>query len=73
MRGASPLHTDLIWFPLGIDLILGGNISRSPNIKMDYFRRIPLFQALTELEIYREVPAEVDAAARDQAGELLAL
>jgi hypothetical protein len=29
--------------------MLGGNISRAPAFKMDYFARIPYFQALTEI------------------------
>ena len=53
--------------------MLGGNISRAPAYKMDYFARIPLFQALTDLELYREVSPETDAAARRQAGDLMAL
>jgi hypothetical protein len=53
--------------------IIGGNISRAPAYKMDYFARIPLFQALTDLELYREVAPETDAAARKQAGDLMAL
>lgn len=52
---------------------LAGNISRSPAFKFDYFRRIPLFHALTETEMYR-TPDEVTLArAGEQAGELLAL
>jgi hypothetical protein len=53
--------------------MIGGNISRAPAYKMDYFARIPLFQALTGLEMYQDVPAEVDAAARAQAGDLMSL
>jgi hypothetical protein len=53
--------------------MIGGNISRAPAYKMDYFARIPLFKALTDLELYREVSPETDAAARKQAGDLLAL
>ncbi len=53
--------------------IIGGNISRAPAFQMDYFRRIPLFQALTDLEMYQEVPPEVDAAARAQASALMGL
>jgi hypothetical protein len=53
--------------------MLGGNISRAPTFKMDYFRRIPLFRALTDLELYREVSPETDAAARAQAASLMAL
>ena len=53
--------------------MIGGNISRAPAYKMDYFARIPLFRALTDLELYREVSPETDAAAREQAGDLMAL
>jgi hypothetical protein len=53
--------------------MIGGNISRAPDFKMEYFRRIPLFRALTDLEMYREPAAETDAAARAQAGALMAL
>ncbi|HEY64469.1 MAG TPA: glycosyltransferase family 39 protein, partial [Caldilineae bacterium] len=53
--------------------ILGGNISRAPEFKMAYFRRLPLFQAITETEFGRPVPPEVDAAARAQAAGLMYL
>ncbi len=53
--------------------MIGGNISRAPDYKMGYFGRIPLFQAITELEAYREPAPEVAAAARAQAGALMAL
>ena len=53
--------------------IIGGNIARSPAFKMDYFGRIPLFQALTDLEMYREPAPETDAAARSQAASLMQL
>jgi 4-amino-4-deoxy-L-arabinose transferase-like glycosyltransferase len=53
--------------------MLGGNISRAPAYKMDYFARIPLFRALTDLEMYQEVSPETDAAARAQAADLMAL
>jgi hypothetical protein len=53
--------------------MMGGNISRAPEFKMEYFARIPLFKAITELEMYREVAPEVDGAARAQAGALMAL
>ncbi len=53
--------------------IIGGNISRAPAFKMDYFARIPLFKAITDLEMYRDLPPELDAAARAQAAELMAL
>jgi len=53
--------------------IIGGNIARSPSFKMDYFGRIPLFRALTDLEMYREPDPETDAAARSQAASLMQL
>ncbi|MCC7358991.1 MAG: hypothetical protein IT317_05915, partial [Anaerolineales bacterium] len=53
--------------------MLGGNISRNPPFKMDYFARLPLFRALTGLELYREPDAATDAAARAQAAELMGL
>jgi hypothetical protein len=53
--------------------MIGGNISRAPAYKMGYFARIPLFKALTGLEMYEDPPAEVDAAARAQAGDLMSL
>ncbi len=53
--------------------IIGGNISRAPAFKMAYFARIPLFKALTDLEMYRDVSPETDAAARAQAGDLMTL
>jgi hypothetical protein len=53
--------------------IIGGNIARSPSFKMEYFARIPLFRALTDLELYREPDAETDMSARSQAAELMLL
>ncbi|MGQ9490219.1 MAG: interleukin-like EMT inducer domain-containing protein [Anaerolineae bacterium] len=53
--------------------IIGGNISRAPDFKMAYFARIPLFKAITDLEMYRDVAPELDAAARAQAAQLMAL
>lgn len=53
--------------------MLGGNISRSPAIKLGYFERLPLFQALTGLEMYQTPSPDVDAAARAQAAELMTL
>jgi hypothetical protein len=50
--------------------MLGGNISRAPDLKMDYFRRIPYFQALTEIQFGRPVAPEVLEAAAAQAEEL---
>lgn len=53
--------------------MLGGNISRNPPIKLAYFERLPLFQALTGLEMYQPPSPEVDAAARAQAAGLMTL
>ncbi len=53
--------------------ILGGNISRAPDFKMEYFRRLPYFYALTETEFGRPVAPEVLAAAQAQAADLMLL
>ena len=53
--------------------LLGSNISRAPAYKMAYFARNPLFKALTDLELYKEVDRQTDAAARATAGPLMAL
>jgi len=53
--------------------MLAGNISRAPDFKFEYFMRIPLFRALTDTELYREVDAETLGRARAQAAELMAL
>ena len=47
-------QTNLQYFQTGHGKpIIGGNISRAPAEKMGYFARIPLFKALTDLELYR--------------------
>ncbi|MDX1521305.1 MAG: hypothetical protein R3264_06735, partial [Anaerolineae bacterium] len=53
--------------------MLGGNTSRNPAFKFDYYRNIPLFQALTETELYRPVDETTLAQAREQATELMTL
>ncbi len=53
--------------------MLGGNISRAPDFKLDYFERIPYFQALTEIEFGRPVAPEVLEAAAAQAADLMYL
>ena len=45
--------------------MLGGNISRNPPFKFDYFRRIPIFASIADLELYGEVTPE--QLERDQA------
>ena len=42
--------------------IIGGNISRNPPFKFEYFRQISLFKSITDLELYKEV----DAATRER-------
>ncbi|MEZ4863516.1 MAG: interleukin-like EMT inducer domain-containing protein [Caldilineaceae bacterium] len=53
--------------------MLGGNISRAPAFKLDYFRRIPFFQALVDLQFGRTVAPETLAAAQAQATDLMYL
>ena len=38
-----------------------GNISRNPPFKFDYFRRIPIFDSIAQLELYQQLdPARVE-------------
>ncbi len=53
--------------------IIGGNIYREPGFKMAYFKRIPLFQAIAEVESGGTPSPELVSRAKSQAGELLAL
>jgi hypothetical protein len=53
--------------------MLGGNTSRNPAFKFDYYANIPLFAAITQAELYQEVSAETLAQARQQAAELMTL
>ncbi len=53
--------------------IIGGNAVRNPPFKFDYFERLPLFQALTGLEMYQAPSPVLDQAARAQATELMTL
>jgi len=53
--------------------LLAGNISRAPAFKFEYFKRIPLFRAITEVEMYRTPDHDTMARAQAQAGELLTL
>jgi hypothetical protein len=67
-------QTNLQYFQTGHGKpIIGGNISRAPAEKMGYFARIPLFKALTDLELYRDVDPQTDTAARAGAGVLMSL
>ncbi|RME49914.1 MAG: hypothetical protein D6796_04095, partial [Caldilineae bacterium] len=56
--------------------MLGGNISRAPAFKFDYYRNIPLFQAIARTELPESDPpvdAETLARARAQAADLMTL
>jgi len=53
--------------------MLGGNTSRNPQFKFDYYANIPLFAALTETELYRSVDDPTLTRARQQAAELMTL
>ncbi len=53
--------------------MLGGNTSRNPDFKFDYYANIPLFRALTETELYRPVDEATLEQARAQAAELMTL
>jgi hypothetical protein len=45
--------------------LLGGNTSRNPAFKFDYFQRIPFIHRLTDIELYRQ--GETDETERDRA------
>lgn len=47
--------------------MLGGNISRAPDFKWDYFTRIDLFQALIDVQRDENMSAEARAAALERA------
>ncbi|MBN1217791.1 MAG: hypothetical protein JXM69_02595 [Anaerolineae bacterium] len=53
--------------------MLGGNTSRNPAFKFDYYANIPLFTALTQTELYRSVDETTLAKARSQATDLMTL
>ncbi|RME84682.1 MAG: hypothetical protein D6775_04815, partial [Caldilineae bacterium] len=53
--------------------ILSGNTSRNAPIKFEYFRRLPLVQAITQVEFGHTPDAELLAAARAQAQALVDL
>ncbi len=53
--------------------MLGGNISRNPPFKFDYFRQVPLFQSIMDLEFYRDVDDARKAQDMAMAPELLYL
>lgn len=53
--------------------MLGGNISRAPDFKLDYFKRIALFQALEQVQRGAAVNPDLLTAVRDQVDDLLYL
>ena len=53
--------------------MIGGNISRAPDFKMGYFQRLPLFQAIEQIEFNGLVPDDLAAAAQAQAADLMYL
>ncbi len=53
--------------------MLGGNTSRNPAFKFDYYRNIPLFEAITLAELYQTADEPTLEQARAQAAELMAL
>lgn len=53
--------------------MLGGNTSRAPDFKMEYFERLPYFQALADIQFGRPISDELRAAAVAQAPQLAAL
>ncbi|HXF62569.1 MAG TPA: interleukin-like EMT inducer domain-containing protein [Caldilineaceae bacterium] len=53
--------------------MLGGNISRAPDFKLAYFRRIPLFQVLRDIQFGAEPDPALVEQAKAQAADLLYL
>jgi hypothetical protein len=56
--------------------MIGGNISRAPEFKFDYYRRIPLFQAFARTQLPQSDPAvdpDTLAQAKAQAADLMTL
>jgi len=53
--------------------MLGGNISRAPDFKLEYFERVPLFQALEQVQTGTDSPPEIVAAAQAQAADMMLL
>ncbi len=70
----GPEATILQWYQSAhAKPMLGGNISRAPDFKMEYFKRLPYFQAITEVQFGREISPELMEAARAQAPALMRL
>ena len=72
--GNGPERTRLQYFQtVHGQPMLGGNISRAPDFKWDYFARIPLFDAFIAIQRDGEISEEQLAAAQAQADELMLL
>ena len=53
--------------------MLGGNTSRNPEFKFDYYANIPLFAAIIDAEMYRATDENRLERARQQAADLMTL
>ena len=53
--------------------ILGGNTSRNPDFKFEYFERLPVVKSIIDLEMYRPVSPEQRAIDEALAGDLIYL
>lgn len=53
--------------------LIVGNITRHPAYLFAYYRRLPFFRAVTDLELYQEPDEETVRKAREQAADLLYL
>ncbi|NJN95313.1 MAG: hypothetical protein HC875_14985, partial [Anaerolineales bacterium] len=53
--------------------MLAGNTSRNPAFKFDYYANIPLFKALTDIELYTPADETTLQRARLQAADLMTL
>ncbi len=53
--------------------MIGGNISRAPEFKMEYFQRIPFFKVLRDIQSYEEPDPALMEAAHAQATDLMYL
>jgi hypothetical protein len=53
--------------------MLGGNISRAPDFKLQYFERIPLFKVLRDIQFAEEPDPALAKAAQAQAADLMYL
>jgi hypothetical protein len=67
-------RTQLQYFQTGHGKpMIGGNISRAPDFKIDYFKRLAFFHAMENIQFGRPVSEELAAAAKAQAADLIYL